>query len=513
MSVNDRGITSRTPVPPRGDDRSRTLRPPGSGLGPTAVRTAAAAAAGLCVWASLPPRGWWWAAPLGVALLAGALHGRRARDRFLLGGMTGLALFGAGLWWVTSFNAAGYVVLALVEAGLWALAALITPPRRGLVLGLPAALVLAEAARARWPLGGFPLASPALGQVDGPLAPAASVGGPLLVTALLALAGTGLVALWMRRTRPWRGAGAVALVVAAAALAPLAPVGEDIRASRVAAVQGGGPRGIPAVVSDAAAVFDRHMEASGQLASAPVDLVVWPEGAVSVDGPVRDAPHGSALSALARSLDATLVAGVTESAPGGRFRNAAVAWSPDGEIIARYEKVHRVPFGEYIPAREFLSRFVDKVSLVPRDAIPGTGPGMLATPAGRLGVAISYEVFFSRLTREAVRAGGSVLLVPTNAASFTGPVVPAQELAAARLRAIETGRNLVQVAPTGYSAVIDHEGRVRARSGLEEPAVLQETVRLRRGSTWYVRLGDAPVIAAALLVLVASTVRAARPVR
>ena len=122
-----------------------------------------------------------------------------------------------------------------------------------------------------------------------------------------------------------------------------------------------------------------------------------------------------------------------------------------------------MPFGEYIPARSFFARLAD-VSAVPRDAIAGRGPGVVDTPAGRLGVLISYEVFFQDRGRAAVRAGGRLLLVPTNASSFDDAQVPAHELAVARLRALETGRWVVQAAPTGYSAVVDHRGRVLARS-------------------------------------------------
>ena len=135
-----------------------------------------------------------------------------------------------------------------------------------------------------------------------------------------------------------------------------------------------------------------------------------------------------------------------EDVGGRRFRNAAVAWAPDGTRTARYDKAHRVPFGEYVPWRELVGRLAD-LSAVPRDAVAGHGPGRLDTPVGRLGVVVSYEVFFPARARAAIRSGGSVLLVPTNASSYRTRQVPAQEVAAARLRALETGRAVVQAAP------------------------------------------------------------------
>ena len=118
-----------------------------------------------------------------------------------------------------------------------------------------------------------------------------------------------------------------------------------------------------------------------------------------------------------------------------------------------------------------------------------------------MGVLISYEVFFANRARAAVRSGADVLLVPTNASSYKTSQVPTQELAAARLRAIETGRDVVQAGPTGYSALIDARGRVRTRSTLGRRDVRQGTVERRRGQTPYTRTGDWPVEAAAVLVL------------
>jgi apolipoprotein N-acyltransferase len=226
--------------------------------------------------------------------------------------------------------------------------------------------------------------------------------------------------------------------------------------------------------------------------------VLWPESAVDVDGALGGSAAAEAVADLARRLGATIVAGVIEDAGPGRFANAAVAWGPDGRQVARSDKVHRVPFGEYVPARRLLHHLVD-LSAVPNDAVAGKGPGLLATPVGPFGVMISYEVFFPDRARAAVRAGARLLLVPTNASSYRDDQVPAQEVSAARLRAIETGRWVVQAAPTGYSAVVDHRGRVVARSGLGGAAVLQQLVALRNGTTLAVRLGTVPVVVTALL--------------
>jgi apolipoprotein N-acyltransferase len=194
------------------------------------------------------------------------------------------------------------------------------------------------------------------------------------------------------------------------------------------------------------------------------------------------------------------------------FRNAAVVWSADGRIVARFDKVHRVPFGEYVPGRAIFDRLAD-LSPIPRDAVPGRGPGLLRTPVGPLGVMVSYEVFFADRARGAVRAGARLLLVPTNAASYGTSQVPSQQIASARLRAIEAGRDLVQAGPTGYSAVIDHRGHLLARTVLGRRQVLQRTVTLRSGHTLYARAGDAPVLLLAGAAVAAGWAESRRGVR
>ena len=166
----------------------------------------------------------------------------------------------------------------------------------------------------------------------------------------------------------------------------------------------------------------------------------------------------------------------------------------------RYDKVHRVPFGEYVPGR-WLVRHVVSLGVIPRDAIPGHGSGELTTSAGPVGIVISFEVFFPQRARSAIRAGGQVLLVPTNTASYTTTQVPAAEIGSDRIRAWETGRDVAMVAPTGWSAVLDSRGRLLQRSRLVAPAVLEATLPRRTGQTPYVRWGDLPALLAAAVLL------------
>jgi len=466
---------------------------------------AAGLVAGVLVFASLPPRGWWWAAVVGLGVLCAVLAQASPRRRLLTGAFTGLGWFGPGLAWVNGFSPPGYVLLVAVQVAMLAAACLLVGRRWWL---LPPALVVFTAARDRFPLGGFPLAGLELGQVGGPLAAVSLLLGPLGVVAGTALAAAGAAqALRRRRPAPLLAVLVAVGLAAAGGLLPVAPTGRTLR---VAVVQGGGPRGIPAVRADAATVLARQLQQTALLQPREVDLAVWPENVVSFHRPLTGSPTATLLGAEARRLQAALLVGVTEPAGPGHFRNAAVLFDANGVQTGRYDKVHRVPFGEYIPARGLLSRVVN-LSQVPADAVPGHGPGLLHSGANQLGVIISYEVFFPDRARAAVLAGGQLLLLPTNAASYTGQAVPAEEVAASRLRALETARAVVQAAPTGYSALINETGHVQQRSALGQPALLRATVDLSNRTTPYARTGDLPALALAFGALAAAVIR--RPAR
>jgi apolipoprotein N-acyltransferase len=106
-----------------------------------------------------------------------------------------------------------------------------------------------------------------------------------------------------------------------------------------------------------------------------------------------------------------------------------------------------------------------------------------------------------------------VVLNPTNGASYSGTIVQTQQVASSRLRALETGRWVVQAAPTGFSAFVSPSGEVLDRTGVSERAVIRRQVELRRGETWYTRLGDAPVIALMVAGLAATWAASIRPAR
>jgi apolipoprotein N-acyltransferase len=477
-------------------------------------------ASGVLLALSLPPWDWWPLGLAGAALLYWRLAGQRARTRLWAGWLAGLGCYGPGLMWARSFNWYGAALLIMLEALFFAAAGLFTPPLRGRAPAFVAAGTLAEAVRMTWPFGGLPLGGVFLGQADGPLLQLARLGGPLLLTAGVWAGGAGIATLVSGLASRWagtagrpsgtvvalRGAAILVALGLATLVGSLAPDGGPVvRSVTVAAVQGGGRRGLNKEEVAPATVFAAQLRATRLLltAASRPSLVLWPEDVIALDGPLRGSLQGAEMAAEARRLRATLVAGVTEPESPTTFHNEIVAWAPDGRIVGTFEKVHRVPFGEYVPYRSFISHFAN-LSEVPTDAIPGTGTGLLRTPAGPLGTLVSFEVFYANRSRTSVRAGAELLIVPTNTSSYATAQVPTQEVAADAVQAVETGRSVVQAAPTGYSSVVDQRGRVLDRSVLGRSQLLAATVPLRRGFTPYDHLGDLPFLVLAGVGLVAA---------
>jgi apolipoprotein N-acyltransferase len=461
---------------------------------------------------SLPPWGWW---PLGLAgagLLYWRLAGLGLRTRVWSGWLAGLGCYAIGLFWARAFNWYGAVVLILIEALFFAAAAALTPPDRGRAPAFVAACTLAEALRTTWPFGGLPLGGVFLGQAGGPLVQLARLGGPLLITAGVWAGGVAVATIvtWLRARGSEKLApsvvGAVVIAVGLVGLAVVGAVvpdgGSPVGSVRVALVQGGGRRGLSKEQVSPTTVYDAQLSAMHAVASARPhpELVVWPEDVVALDRPLAGSPQAATLGRLARSLRTTLLVGVTEPASATTFRNEVVAWGPRGNIVGVFEKVHRVPFGEYVPFRSFFAHFAD-LSGVPTDAVPGDGTGLMRTPAGPLGLLVSFEIFYAGRSHESVRAGAELLTVPTNTSSYSTSQVPTQETAAAVVQTIETGRDLVQAAPTGFSAVVTQRGVMVERSDLGKRQELFATVALRRGMTPYDHWGDLPVLIVSALAL------------
>lgn len=473
-------------------------------------RLAAAFAGGLLVAFSLPPWGYWPLAFFGVAVFGVALDGAATSgQRAATGFAFGAAWMYVGLVWMWFLTVPGYIVAAALFAALHAGATLLAPTGTWRVLGRPAAHTLAEIVRITIPFGGVPLAGLGISEAGGPLLGVARLGGATLLTWIVFQLGFAVAAgvqiarvegshAPARLTQPILVTIASLVVVSVATM--IAPTGNETgRSLTVAAVQGGGEQGTRALDVPSSVVTRRLLEATRTIApSDDLDLVVWPENGIDVnDAPFAGSEAARAVAAEAARLDVPFAVGVTIDsefsaypAPDS-FVNAQVVVTPDGEVTSSYEKVHIVPFGEYVPFRGALEALGAPVDQIAKDAIRGRDPAVIELPDGtELGVMISYEVFFGDRARDG--ADGALLLNPTNGASYTWTIVQTQQIAASKLRAVETGRWVVQVSPTGFTAFISPDGEVFQRTDVSEQRVITMAIPLRQGTTLYTSTGDRP---------------------
>jgi apolipoprotein N-acyltransferase len=502
---------------------------------PPSLRTRWAAllavGAGLMGVLAFPRFGFWPLAFVSVAGFSMAVHGRRSRTGAWLGLLYGLAFFGPLLHWTGIYvGAAPWLILALSQAAFLAGLGALLP----LVQRLPAApvwvataWVLQEAVRDRFPFGGFPWGRLAFSQAQSPLRWFAALGGAPLLTFVVALAGGALaVAVGQLAATRWRPVAlATALVVAVPVLGavlswPLrpAPDGDGVTAT-VALIQGSVPERGLAFEDRAREVLDNHVAQTAELAAQikagtvpRPSLVVWPEDASDVD-PFEDATAFRAIDAVVKSIGVPVLVGAILDGPGPTHRrNAGILWSPATGPGAIYVKRHPVPFAEYIPLRS-AAEFVSSDAKSVQDMVAGHGNGLVKGGPFPIGDVICFEIAYDGLVRSSVAAGARLIVVQTNNATFGHTAETYQQLAMSQLRAVESGRTVLQVATTGLSAVIGPDGRIRERSGkLYAPAILVQSVPLRTVRTPATRVGAIPeyVLAALALAALAWSLRPAR---
>jgi len=221
------------------------------------------------------------------------------------------------------------------------------------------------------------------------------------------------------------------------------------------------------------------------------DIVIWPETATPFFFDLDDTYRPRILE-LPRKLNAYLLFGTPAYEMGEDdyiFFNRSYVLSPRGEIIGRYDKIHLVPFGEYIPYKKILF-FVDKFVYSVGDMRSGTITEPIETNVGSIGTLICYEAIFPEISRIFARNGASLLVNITNDAWFGETSAPYQHFSMARMRAIETRLPLVRAANTGITAIIKPTGEAELVSTIFTRSVIVGDINPNNRTTFYTRFGD-----------------------
>ena len=457
----------------------------------------AAVIGGLALSLASPPIGWWPLALLGVTLALITLVGRSIGGATLVGAAFGGVFFFTHLIWVGTFlGPVPWIALAGLETILFSIGAVLIAlayrwaarlSHRGAAQLVGTPLLVGglwagrEVVLGSWPYSGFPWARIGMTLVESPMAEVASWTGVTGLSFLLVAMCAGVVQ-WARAggLRFLRGTLPAAALMALLLLAPQFPT-SPAGTFEVGWVQGNGP----------AAYFDTRepgdvlaaqAEATAPLLGQPMDLLAWPEGGVD-DDPLADTATAATLDRIVREADAPLLMNAA-TAWGGDVFNSSLLWTAQPDKRQRHDKINPVPFGEYVPDRWLYEIIVpDLVGLIQREYTPGSLPPLVTVDDVGVGLAICFDVIYDQVIWDGAREGAQLYVFQTNNADFRGTAENRQQLAFARMRAIETGRAVVNVSTTGTSQVIAPDGKTIATIPIDTAAAAITTIPLRTGLT------------------------------
>ncbi|MBS1674235.1 MAG: apolipoprotein N-acyltransferase [Actinobacteria bacterium] len=494
MAASTARETAPATANPRRLDRRPLLR----------LRVAAPVAivAGVTLDLATPDVGWWPLAFVAVALALATLVGRSISGALIVGLLFGAAFYTLHLSWVGQFlGPLPRIALSGLETLILGMGAVpITLAyrwtgrynRRGsiqlvIVPALVAGLwVTREVVVGSWPYGGFPWARLGMTQVNGPFPEAASWIGVTGLSFLVAMASAALLQ-WIR-AGAWFLPGAVVptVLVAVLALTPQFPT-QDAGSYTVGWVQGNGPSGY---FDDRASGDILRAQTAGTrpLFGQRIDLLVWPEGSVDTD-PLLNKDTAAALDSIVREADAPLLANAATQRGLHTF-NSTLLWTANPADRQLADKVNPVPFGEYVPDRWLYQKIApDLVGLIQRSYTPGETAPIVHAGSVPIGLAICFDVIFDDVIRASALEGAQLYVFQTNNADFRGTDENLQQLAFARMRAIETGRAVVNISTVGTSQVISPAGDTITTTKVNTAAAQVTTIPLRTGLTAGIVLG------------------------
>jgi apolipoprotein N-acyltransferase len=451
-----------------------------------------AVGAGIALDAGYPDKGWWPLTLVGVAVTLLALIGRSWGWALLIGAIVGCTFWGVDIEWLTLYLgpvpwlgltgamglyfAAGSVLIALV----YRRADRTWPTRRGRLGILPLVIAglwtLREGISSIWPFGGFSWGRVAMSQSNSPYAD---------IVAYIGISGLTFVLVWLIAFLIQLGReGDLALsrraliggIAIAATLAVPAWPAPTSGTSRIAAVQGNSQSGLLSRV-DPGDILSDHISASQALVGQDPDMVVWPENASDLD-PARSAYAAQALDTVSAELGGAPIIVGTIQERGDKVYNTSLLWQT-GEIADFYDKRHPVPFAEWMPYRDFFHALAPSlVDMVTRDYQFGNTDPTFDINGVIAGISICFDITDDNVMRESSLDGAQVLLSQTNNADFGRTDENLQQLAIARLRAIELGRSVVNISTVGNSQIIGPDGSTLVSLAPYQPGAMIDDVPL-----------------------------------
>ena len=443
-----------------------------------------------------------------VGLILYSISIVRPAQALLVGFLSGVAFYASQIPWMTVYlGPVPWLALSVLEGlifavGAWAISLAFgamskwTPSFFGTVIK---SLVVASLWTSRewvamtFPYGGFPWSRVSLSQSNSPLAPWVYWGGNSLLTFVIVFA-TALVVLgWRELTlSQWRKSATVFGLIAVFAVPTLTPLDDraEVGSLDVASVQGNAKAGL-LVYEPLGKILQNHLNASAPLLAADnkPDLVIWPENAADKN-PQFHADADTAISSFVDRVGAPLMFGTITERDGEIF-NSSILWLPRTGSADFYDKKRPVAFGEYVPDRAFWRSLApDLIDLIPRGYSFGTRDGIFKVGATDVGTMICFEVAVDDISRDLVAQGATLLVAQTNNSDFGRTNQSDQQLAIAKLRAIETGRAFINISTVGTSAVILPSGKVVQQLETYTADIMRQQLPLRTSLTPAMQFGS-----------------------
>lgn len=449
---------------------------------------------------AFPTEGVFWLAPLIPALVLLASLGTSFWGATLIGFLSAQAFYISHIEWLSLYlGPVPLIALSTLMSFYFALATGLSAwlykrvKPKGLqvfwfALASAAIWTLREWAASNFPYGGFPWSRLAMTQSESFFGHWVYFGGMSMASFGVALIG-GLIALSILERKQLKKRGRLVFVVAAGItiviplLAPLGLGTTKVGEITVAAVQGNANAGLFSNLSRGT-ILDSHIAATQKVIDSgkQIDLLVWPENASDLD-PLRSDVARQKIDAISNQVNAPFIFG-TVTARGEEVFNSTLLWEPGVGPVDYYDKKRPVPFAEYVPDRAFWRLLApDLIDLVPRGYSFGSKDGVYEVGDFTAGSLICFEIAADDIPRGLAINNAQIILSQTNNADFGYSDETYQQAAIARLRAMETGRVVVNISTVGLSAIYLPNGSIQSQLPWYEAGAMIESVPLYEGAT------------------------------
>ena len=411
----------------------------------------------------------WILLPVAIAVWWASTHKRQLSDYLFISFSLSTAFWFARLSWLSLVGLDAYIILALLMALITGSTGYFMYKVKDLPLpfvwyGL--IFISIETSTDYIPFGGFPWGKIAYDSADAPWANLMPYGSSELVTvAILLISALMIPSLGFILQKAF-AASLVFLIAIAAFSLFLGDLdkrdAKSIGKIDLAIIQGSVPRVGLSFNEQKMEVLKYHIKETNRLlenTNQNYDAILWPENSIDVD-PFANQEAGNLIKEVVKKYDKPLLSGAVLQKSDG-LSNSVILWDPVNlKVLDSYEKIRLVPFGEYLPFRGTLTKYIKRFDLIPQDFIAGEKPNNITIKNAVIIPIICFEIAWNISLFEQIQNGSNLISVHTNNATYAFSNQMEQQFMMTRIRAMETGRDIVVTATTGVSAHINRYGDV-----------------------------------------------------